>query len=151
MIAKILNDVWIFIQIIIGYNLVIPVILFLIYGLKGKTKINNNATTHTPHDYAIIVTAYEQTDSLPAVVDSILKLNYNNYIIYIVADKCDISALTFDDERVVVLRPPETLASNTRSHFYAIRNFRREHDILTIIDSDNLVDPRYLDELNRYF
>lgn len=150
MIAKILNDVWIFIQIIIGYNLVVPVILFVIYTIKGKTKIISNAKPGT-HDYAIIVTAYEQTTSLPAVVDSILKLKYPDYIIYIVADKCDISGLKFEDERVVVLRPPETLASNTRSHFYAIRNFKRDHDILTIIDSDNLVDPGYLDELNRYF
>jgi len=150
MIAKILNDVWIFIQIIIGYNLIVPVILFFIYAIKGKVKINP-APQNKPHDYAIIVTAYEQTGSLPAVVDSILKLNYDNYIVYIVADKCDISNLKFEDKRVVILRPPETLASNTRSHFYAIRNFIRQHDFLTIIDSDNLVDPEYLNELSRYF
>ena len=150
MISKILNDVWIFIQIIIGYNLVVPVILFLLYAIKGKVKINPNPE-NTSHDYAIIVTAYEQIDSLPAVVDSILKLNYDNYIVYIVADKCDISKLKFEDKRVIVLRPPETLASNTRSHFYAIRNFTRQHDILTIIDSDNLVDPEYLNELSKYF
>ena len=153
MIAKILNDVWIFIQIIIGYNLVVPVILFLIYTIKGKTSLK--LTTHdsrlTTHDYAIIVTAYEQTTSLPAVVDSILKLNYTNFVIYIVADKCDVSDLKFTDPRVIVLRPPETLASNTRSHFYAIRNFIRNHDVLTIIDSDNLVDSEYLNELNKYF
>ena len=151
MIAKILNDVWIFIQIIIGYNLVVPVILFLIYTIKGKLNIPTAAKKNTPYDYAIIVTAYEQTDSLPAVVDSILKLNYDNYTIYIVADKCDVSGLNFNDARVVILRPPETLASNTRSHFYAIRNFNRPHDILTIIDSDNLVDPEYINELNKYF
>ena len=150
MTTTILNDVWIFIQVIIGYNLALPLILFLLYTIKGKTKIRNTDTP-TQHDYAIIVTAYEQTDSLPSVVDSILKLNYSNYIIYIVADKCDISTLKFDDPRVVVLRPPDTLASNTRSHFYAIRNFTRPHDILTIIDSDNLVDPEYLNELNKYF
>ena len=151
MIPKILNDVWIIIQIIIGYNLIVPVILFLIYVLKGKKKISVTENTNRQHDYAIIVTAYEQTDALPAVVDSILKLNYENYIIYIVADKCDISTLKFEDKRVVVLRPPETLASNTRSHFYAINNFQRQHDILTIIDSDNLVDPEYINELNKYF
>ncbi len=151
MIAKILNDVWIFIQIIIGYNLVVPVILFLIYAIKGKINIPPTAKKNTSYDYAIIVTAYEQTDSLPAVVDSILNINYDKYTIYIVADKCDVSGLNFSDTRVVVLRPPETLASNTRSHFYAIRNFNREHDILTIIDSDNLVDPEYLNELNKYF
>ncbi|WP_255484710.1 glycosyltransferase [Mucilaginibacter sp. X5P1] len=102
-------------------------------------------------DYGIIVTAYEQTDSLPAVVTSILKLNYTNYLVYIVADKCDITGLDFNDERVILLRPEETLASNTRSHFYAIRNFKRPHTRLTIIDSDNLVAPEYLHELDKYF
>jgi cellulose synthase/poly-beta-1,6-N-acetylglucosamine synthase-like glycosyltransferase len=59
--------------------------------------------------------------------------------------------LHFDDERVIVLRPPDILASNTRSHFYAIHNFKRDHGRLTIIDSDNLVDPEYLNALNYYF
>src|SRR5690606_20538946 len=65
--------------------------------------------------------------------------------------KCDISRLHFDDDRVILLRPEETLASNTKSHFYAINNFKRSHDYLTIIDSDNLVDLDYLNELNKFF
>jgi cellulose synthase/poly-beta-1,6-N-acetylglucosamine synthase-like glycosyltransferase len=102
-------------------------------------------------DYGIIVTAYEQVDSLPPVIASLLRLNYSNYLIYIVADNCDITGLDFNDDRVILLRPEETLASNTRSHFYAIRNFKRDHERLTIIDSDNLVDPEYLHELDRLF
>jgi len=149
-ISDILNGAWILVQVLIGYNLVLPVILYLCYLLVRKNMSANEKQT-TAHDYAIIVTAYEQTDSLPPVIDSILKLNYANYLIYIVADKCDVSNLKFDDPRVIVLRPPETLASNTRSHFYAIRNFKRNHNILTIIDSDNLVDPEYLNELNKCF
>src|SRR5690606_9642810 len=68
-----------------------------------------------------------------------------------VADNCDVSDLHFNDERVVVLRPPTVLASNVKSHFYAIENFIRPHDNLTIIDSDNEVVPDYLNELNVYF
>ena len=148
---KIIYGFWLFIQIVIGYNLAVPVFLYLIYLIKGKTRLKNIANGTTERDYSIIVTAYEQTDSLPAVVDSILKLNYTNYLIYIVADKCDISTLHFTDKRVIVLRPPETLASKTRAHFYAIRNFVRPHEALTIIDSDNLVDREYLHELNKMF
>ena len=85
---------------------------------------------------------------MPAAVESILALDYKNYIVYIVADKCDVSGLKFDDERVVILKPEETIASNTGSHFYAINRFVRAHDVLTIVDSDNLVDPQYLNELN---
>jgi len=138
--------IWILIQVLIGYNLYLPILLFIFYK---PFKIELPGAPED--DYAIIVTAYEQVDSIPNVVASILKLNYSNYLIYIVADKCDVSGLHFTDERVVILRPPETLASNTRSHFYAIRNFKREHNRLTIIDSDNLVEPEYLHELDKYF
>jgi len=85
------------------------------------------------------------------VVDSILKSNYSNYMIYVVADNCDISELNFTDKNVVILKPDEVLASNTKSHFYAINRFQREHEIITIIDSDNLVHAEYFNELNRFF
>lgn len=142
----VVNIIWIILQVLIGYNLFLPFILFIVY--KPSRKILPEAPED---DYGIIVTAYEQTDSLPPVIASLLRLNYSNYLIYIVADKCDITGLNFNDDRVILLRPEETLASNTRSHFYAIRNFKREHTRLTIIDSDNLVDPEYLHELDKYF
>ncbi|WP_432709050.1 glycosyltransferase [Pedobacter sp.] len=103
-------------------------------------------------DYAIIVTAFQQTTMLPAVVKSLLALNYSNYVIYIVADDCKITDdLNFEDKRVVLLLPPRVLASNTASHFYAIDHFIRDHNRVTIIDSDNLVDTEYLHELNIWF
>src|ERR1700749_3279014 len=142
----IVTVIWVLLQVLIGYNLFLPFILFLFY------RPSRVALPEVPEsDYGIIVTAYEQVDSLPPVIISLLRLNYSNYLIYIVADKCDRTGLTFNDDRVILLRPEETLASNKRSHFYAIRNFKREHERLTIIDSDNLVDPEYLRELDKLF
>lgn len=149
MISAFFNTAWILFQLIIGYNLFLPVILFIIYKLKTKRSVVT--ATREEADFAIIVTAYEQTDSLHAVVNSILKLAYSNYLVYIVADKCDVSGLIFNDSRVIVLRPEQTLASNTKSHFYAINRFQRNHERLTIIDSDNLVHPQYIKELNVFF
>ncbi len=138
--------IWILLQVLIGYNLFLPFVLYIFY------RPPHTVLPEAPEsDYGIIVTAYEQVDSLPPVIASLLRLNYSNYLIYIVADKCDITGLNFNDDRVILLRPEETLASNTRSHFYAIRNFKREHERLTIIDSDNLVDPEYLRELDKLF
>jgi cellulose synthase/poly-beta-1,6-N-acetylglucosamine synthase-like glycosyltransferase len=145
-----LQIVWIAIQVLIGYNLVLPFVLYILYTLRSA-KRPTSLRGYTEADYAIIVTAYEQTGTLKAVVNSILNLNYAHYIVYIVADKCDVTDLVFADARIVVLRPPQTLASNTRSHFYAINNFHRTHERLTIIDSDNLVAPEYLNELNSEF
>jgi cellulose synthase/poly-beta-1,6-N-acetylglucosamine synthase-like glycosyltransferase len=142
--------IWILIQVFIGYNLVLPIIFYVFW--KFKNPINYSAPKiDAEADYAIIVTAFQQTTQLPSVVKSLLNLNYSNYLIYIVADNCDIKDLHFDDERIILLAPPETLASNTRSHFYAINHFKRAHERLTIIDSDNLVDADYLNQLNPYF
>jgi len=145
-----LIGLWILLQMLIGYNLFMPLLLYTIYTLKRNNYTNLTVPAHEA-DIAIIVTAYEQTALLPEVVNSILKLNYNNYLVYIVADKCDVTDLHFSTDKVFVLCPEETLASNTRSHFYAIRRFKRAHERLTIIDSDNLVHPEYLNELNKLF
>lgn len=141
---------WGVVQVLAGYNLVLPLVLFILYVCLSQRKARAQNLSLKP-DYAIIVTAYEQVHSIPAVVASILRSSYEHYVVYVVADNCDISGLVFDDERVVILRPEKTLASNTRSHFYAIRHFRRMHTHLTIIDSDNIVTPAYLAELNQYF
>jgi len=147
----VVNYIWVVLQVLIGYNLVLPFVLYLISLVKKEKPLATDLFTQGDADYGIIVTAYEQVTAIPDVVASLLKLNYQNYLIYIVADKCDISSLHFDDERVIILRPEETLASNTRSHFYAINRFKRPHSRLTIIDSDNLTDPEYLNQLDLYF
>lgn len=148
---NIFEIVWISIQITVGFYLVYPMILFLIFNLKSRQDVPEEFYRSKPLDYAIIVTAYEQTHLLPETVASILRLNYNHYHVYIVADNCDVSGLEFPSPNVTLLRPKETLASNIRSHFYAINRFVRKHDILTIIDSDNLVHPEYINELNLVF
>jgi len=149
-IAKALWVLWIIVQCVIGYNLVMPLLMAL-FSLFSKKRRYSTTVNKPEADYGIIVTAYVQTHLLPAVVDSILQMDYSNYIVYIVADKCDVTNLKFDDPRIIVLRPEETLGSNTRSHFYAINRFKRNHERLTIIDSDNLVEPTYLNEIDKMF
>lgn len=140
---------WFLFQFAVGFNLVFPGLLYLLWNVTRKTRDSNASSSHP--DYAIIVTAYQYTNTLPGVVESLLALNYDNYLVYIVADNCDISTLNFASDKVVLLRPPKVLGSNTKSHAYAIANFQRDHNFLTIIDSDNLVDSNYLTQLNHSF
>jgi len=143
----------ILLQVLIGYNLILP-FLFFIISVFRKPKIKkalNVKKNRKQLDYAIIVTAYEQTHMLPEVISSLLNLNYKNYHIYVVADNCKHASFTFVHSQVSVLYPEEVLSSNTKSHFYAINRFVREHEIVTIIDSDNLVHRQYLIELNKLF
>ena len=149
MISTLLHFLWLVIVVLISYNLVLPFFFFLVFKILPSK--NSSEKFEAEPDYAIIVTAYEHTNTLKQCVFSLLNLKYSNYIIYVVADKCDISGLHFEDKRVVLLRPEEELRSNTRSHLYAIQRFRRQHKYLTIIDSDNLVQPDYLHELNTQF
>lgn len=146
---ELLFGIWILVQLVIGSHLVTPLVLYCFSQFRKRRKII--AATAHENDFAVIVTAYEQTTFLPNVVQSLLQMNYSNYLVYIVADNCDISRLNFMDEKIVLLRPEQTIASNTGSHFYAINHFKREHTHLTIIDSDNLVDPSYLKNLNNAF
>ncbi|MEO6548036.1 MAG: glycosyltransferase family 2 protein [Ferruginibacter sp.] len=148
---KLVITIWNVLQMVIGYNLVMPLVLNLICFFRKTPTDSPSLLNKGEADFAIIVTAYEQTDLLPAVIDSILKINYTNYLVYIVADKCDISMLNFFSNKVILLRPEETLGSNTRSHFYAIRNFKRQHERLAIVDSDNLVHPEFINQLNIFF
>ncbi|MEJ7692082.1 glycosyltransferase [Daejeonella sp.] len=143
------NYAWILIQLAIGYNLVLPLLLFLLYFFLKRTSIIE--MRHYAGDYAVIVTAFEHIDLLPETVESILNLNYPNYLVYVVADKCDVSNLHFDDPRVILLKPETILASNTRSHLYAFKNFKREHNRVSIIDSDNIVHTEFLNELEKWF
>lgn len=148
---KVLVFLVLLVQFYLMLQLLMPLFLFIL-SLFRRKKINRDAAAQSlPPDYAVIVTAYQQTDQLPDVVNSILRLNYDNYLVYVVADNCDVTRLDFSSDRVVLLRPEKVLASNIRSHFYAIRNFKRAHELLTIIDSDNLVDNEYLNELNVFF
>ena len=147
---EIIRYLWILIQFMIGYNLVFPLVLWVMWLIFGKKSKSINKFNEVS-DYAIIVTAYEETSTLPAVVDSILRLKNHNFVAYIVADNCDISELQFEDARIIVLRPPEVLRSNTASHRYAAKHFVRNHNRVTIIDSDNLVHPNFLDALKNGF
>jgi cellulose synthase/poly-beta-1,6-N-acetylglucosamine synthase-like glycosyltransferase len=143
---------WVLIQLLIGYNLILPVLSLVLYKINQFSKqVEVSISQNTEADYGIIVTAYEQTENIPALINSILALEYKKFHVYVVADNCDISGLSFNKDRVLILRPEKVLANNVLSHFYAIDNFIREHSHLTIIDSDNLVNKEYLSELNHYF
>ena len=147
--SSITNYLWIIVQVLLSIGIWLPIILKLIGYFKNKPADKKH--TVKEYDYGIIVTAYQQTKLLPGVVDSILKLNYSNYLVYIVCDDCDISALNFADKRVVILKPEVTLGNNILSHQYAITRFKRQHNIITIIDSDNLLHAEYINEMNLFF
>ncbi|HSZ32492.1 MAG TPA: glycosyltransferase [Puia sp.] len=149
MFSNVLFILWIVFQTIVGLILIFPVLSYIAF-LFVKTKITQ-AKDHSESDYAILVTAYKDVSNIPYLVQSLLQLKYSNYIIYIIADDCPEFKLDVDQSKVIILRPETILKNQVKSHFYAIDHFRRKHERLTIIDSDNLVDPDFLINLDKAF
>lgn len=146
-------SIWYLAQGLIGWQLFSPFLAFAVWRITmwRGSRPKSGPYSVVGGDYAIIVTAYQHTEMLDDVIASLCQLNHDRFLVYVVADNCNTSDLTFDDNRVVLLRPETVLASNTKSHFYAIAHFQRQHDRLTIIDSDNIVEPEYLNELDKVF
>ncbi|ULT39533.1 hypothetical protein KRR40_31990 [Niabella defluvii] len=102
---------WYIIQFLIGYNLLLPAFLYLLFLLRKKKTYQPADITHEHRpDYAIIVTAYQEIAHIPETIQSIINLKYTNFLCYVVLDNCpDISSLQFDDERIILLRPDQKL------------------------------------------
>ncbi len=149
MFSSILFFIWIAFQTIVGLVLIFPVLSYIAFlFIKSNRPSGDN---QVESDYAVLVTAYKDVSNIPYLVQSLLQLKYSNYIIYIIADDCPEFELDVDQSKVIILRPETILKNQVKSHFYAIDHFRRKHERLTIIDSDNLVDPDFLINLDKAF
>ena len=141
---------------LVAFYFILPVILFILYFLSGGNA-KRNAVNHykklndLDYDFAAIITAHQDTRFIAPLVDSFCKQNHSKFKVYVVADDCDLNNMVFADERIILLSPPHALHSKIKSIQFAISNFRSEPDALIIFDSDNLVHPNYLKNLNQYF
>jgi cellulose synthase/poly-beta-1,6-N-acetylglucosamine synthase-like glycosyltransferase len=152
---KILMGVFIAVQGLLAIYLLIPLILLLLHSVSahGKKMLDRRypPVNDREHDFAAIITAHRDTRFILPLVDSFYRQTYANFIVYVVADDCDISDLRFDDPRIKVFRPEKALNAKIQSIKYAVDHFVRQHDVLVVFDSDNLVHPLYLQNLNQYF
>jgi len=137
---------------ILAFYFLLPVILFLIYLFKKKKVVEfSQFQTSSETDFAAIVTAHQDTRFIAPLVDSFLKQSYSNFTLYIVADDCNSTNLHFEDKRVVILETKPALHSKIKSINYAIDHFLKPHQVMVIFDSDNLIHPNYFKALNQYF
>ena len=113
-------------------------------GRQGKSENNSGET-----DLACVITAYNNLDLALFATDSLMKQNYKNYHIYIVADACEIPNDIPLSSKLTILKPEKDLRSKVKSMKYAIDHFIREHDAVAIFDPDNLAHPDFLKECNK--
>ncbi|HEY8388489.1 MAG TPA: glycosyltransferase, partial [Parasegetibacter sp.] len=137
------------------FYLVLPMILLLLHFLRGRkhrdTLRKYPVQYDRDFDFAAIVTAHQDTRFILPLIDSCQKQRYGNFTLYVVADDCPDFTLDVDDPRVVLLKPQKALHSKIKSIQLAVDSFRKEHDVMVIFDSDNLLHPSYFYYLNEYY
>lgn len=140
---------------ILALYFLLPVFFFLIHWfLPSHKKLMTSKykkQTDKSFDFGAIITAHQDVRFIRPLVDSFCKQNYSNFMLYVIADDCDISNLYFADERVKLLKPIPSLHDKIKSINFGADHFVRPHDVLLIFDSDNLVHPDYFKNLNAYF
>lgn len=143
------------VNVFFALHFIIPFVLFVLHWLLPKSPAKllarHKKITDKQFDFGAIITAHQDARFIPPLVDSLLKQNYEKFIVYVVADDCDISKLNFEDDRIIILRPEKPFHAKIKSIKHAVDHFIRAHDALIIFDSDNLAHPEYLNGMNNYF
>jgi cellulose synthase/poly-beta-1,6-N-acetylglucosamine synthase-like glycosyltransferase len=151
----ILLGIFITLQAILALYILLPFFLLIVHFLftRNKQLVGKKypKTENKEYDFAAIVTAHRDTRFIIPLIDSFLKQNYSNYILYIVADDCDTSNLPASNGAIQILKPEQALHAKIKSIKYAVDRFIRQHEVMVVFDSDNLVHPDYLKKLNEYF
>jgi cellulose synthase/poly-beta-1,6-N-acetylglucosamine synthase-like glycosyltransferase len=101
--------------------------------------------------FACIITAYKDFKIALPQIDSILKQEYSNYRIYLIADRCEKPELLPTHPRLSILFPEQPLNSKVLSIKFAMDHFTVEPDAVLILDSDNLLHPLTLGYFNDSF
>lgn len=144
-----------FIELLVAAYFLIPFFMLMVHQLwvrnREKRRIDRlPVLTDKRYRFHLIITAHEETEFIPPLLDSIRRQTYGEHTTYLVMDCCD-PALIFDDERTVTLHPPDPLNSKIRSIEYAIASFREVPDAIIILDADNLIHPTFMETMNLYF
>ena len=145
----ILYYIFLIISGILLFFLVYPFLL-VFASLFRKEKITLDDGSFRETDFACIITAYKNAEITKPGVISLLKQQYKNFEIYVVADECDISDYNIENEKLTVFRADPPLRLKAKSLIYAIENFKRNHEYIIVFDGDNLAHPDFLREMNKY-
>lgn len=138
---------------IIVYYLVLPLVMvFLVWARKYFVTSNKlRGRVLRDYDFAAVVTAHGQSTFIEPIVDSLKKQYYTNFMVYVVADKIDEDLSYLATPYIKILKPSEPLNSKPKSIQFAIDNFVRKHDAISVFDADNLVHPNFFKIMNDYF
>lgn len=144
-----MNEVLLLITIILSFWLCFPFISIMLaacFPLKKEGSGKNNASR-----FACIITVYQNLDIAWPLVRSLLKQNYSNYRIYLIADGLAATAkpMIEENEQFVLIQPPKPLRSKVASIDTVLNQLDASFTHAVIFDPDNLVPSHFLSALNQ--
>lgn len=119
-------------------------------ALAGMRKAPMIEQAEPQADFACLITAYKSLDISVPLVESLLKQNYPNFHIYLIADQAISENFPISDDRLSVHFPAKALNSKVRSMRYGVDHAVRAHSHVVIFDPDNLAPTHFLGRLNDY-
>lgn len=134
----------------------LAVVYPLIYSLASLgTRKSSYPKASTQHRFAILFPAYKEDRVIESVVQSFLKQNYpqNLYRIIVISDHMqDSTNERLSQLPITLLKANYQDSSKAKALNFAMDHFQRDQfDIVVILDADNIVDPNFLQEINKVF
>lgn len=134
-----------FIFVIIG-------VIIDLFKIKTTPKINFQQSQLRNYNFAVIITLHQDTKFLNPILDALLKQNYSEFGIFVVADDCaPINSLLVKHEKVNIIYTLHPLHSKIKSIQFAMEQIPSTYDAIAIFDPDNLVHPDFMRVMNAYF
>lgn len=139
---------WILASIAVAYPLI-----YSLASLGTRKSYYPPARKH--HRFAVLFPAYKEDRIIVSVVESFLKQNYPQelYNVVVISDHMQ------DSTNEQLARLPITLlkadykeSSKAKALNFAMDHFQRDQfDVVVILDADNIVEPNFLQEINKVF
>ncbi|MBP9119229.1 MAG: glycosyltransferase [Ignavibacterium sp.] len=143
-------------QLLVTFYIILPLLFILVFSLSRLFKLKTSfekSKIHLDKDFkfSIVITAYRETKFILPLIDSIKRQNYQNFMVYIVADDCQDQIPNLLDNRINVIIPESPLHSKIKSIDFAVSKMDNETDAIIIFDADNLIHPDFIQTINNYF
>ncbi|MEY2835734.1 MAG: hypothetical protein RLZZ557_1396, partial [Bacteroidota bacterium] len=154
-IINLFKSILLTLQLVFSLYLLTPFLFYIIFIVRKKLHCRDRISrmpilTKDDFKFNVIITAHQETDFIPPLLDSLQKQSYQNFQVYVVADDMPVT-INFDSERVITLHPPTPLHSKISSIAYAMDRISNPQEVVLILDADNLLHPDFLSVMNAYF
>ena len=140
---------------IIGlYNtfLIFITIVFIIVVLKSLFTKNKNLSSNENKKIAVIIPARNEEKVIDNLLDSLKKQDYpkNQYDIYVIPNNCTDNTEKIASKKAKILKYKCKFKSKGEVLNKVFIDLQDKYDAFAIFDSDNVVDPNFLKEMNKY-